>query len=200
MPYPMSPLTPEDLIAFEDEMAREFEAGNIKAPLHLSDGNERQLIEIFKSIGADDWVCGTWRAHYHCLLKGVSRDELRARILEGRSIGLCFPRHRVLCSAIVGGIAPIAVGLAWAIKWRGGHERVWCFLGDMAAECGIVHESMVWAAGHDLPVVWIIEDNKIGGTAVPTREVWPLGEAAHKIRYEYDMTRPFVGVGRFIPL
>lgn len=200
---------PADLIAFEDEMAREFEAGNIKAPLHLSGGNEQELLDIFADVGEADWVCGTWRAHYHALLKGVPREELKRRILEGRSIGLCFPQYRMICSAIVGGIAPIAVGLAWAIKWRGGHEKVWCFLGDMASETGIVHECMKYVDAHDLPIKWVVEDNGIGGTNVPTRATWQKKILTQEseferdlktIYYRYEMTRPFVGIGKHIPL
>lgn len=199
-------MTPADLIAFEDEMAELFASGKIKAPLHLSGGNEEQLIEIFKSMKPDDWVLGTWRAHFHALLKGVPREEVREAILAGRSIALTFPKYRVLCSAIVGGIAPIAVGLAWAIKRQGGKERVWCFLGDMAVECGIVHESMKYAYGYDLPVNWCIEDNAIGGTNVPTQELWPIRSGIDAFfdpeasEYDYEMTRPFVGVGHHIPL
>lgn len=194
----------EKLIEFENEMAREFEAGNIKAPLHLGGGNEDHLLAIFKNVAADDWVCGTWRSHLHCLLKGVPPGELKRRILEGRSIGLCFPEQRVICSAIVGGVAPIAVGLAWAIKWRGGHEKVWCFLGDMAASTGIVHEAMKYAEAYWLPVQWVVEDNGIGGTEVPTQKTWnnsprPLWGNPHTA-YRYGMTRPFVGIGKFIPL
>src|SRR5260370_4485620 len=170
-------MQPEDLIAFEDEIAECFNRGEIKAPVHLAGGNERQLIDIFRDIRPADWVCGTWRAHYHALLKGVPRESVRAAILDGRSIALCFPDHRVLCSAIVGGIMPIALGIAWAIKRRGGSEWVYCFIGDMAAQTGIAHETMKYAAAFEVPITFIIEDNGIGGAHVPTDEV--RGHAMH---------------------
>src|SRR6266853_5783023 len=152
-------MTPEDLLAFEEDIAQEFAAGNIRAPIHLGGGNERQLIEIFESISADDWVLCGWRSHYHCLLKGVPRADVKAAVLAGHSVSLCFPHYRILCSGIVGGIAPIADGLAWAIKWRKAGRRVHCFLGDMSAMIGIAHEAKRLAAGHHLPVRWIVEDN-----------------------------------------
>ena len=49
---------------------------------------------------------------------GQAAEKLRAAIMAGRSIALCFPEHRVISSAIVAGIAPIAVGLAMGIKRR----------------------------------------------------------------------------------
>ena len=107
-------MTREELIAFEDEMAALFNAGQIKAPLHLVGGNENALIDIFKNIRPQDHIFCSWRSHYHALLKGVPRELVKQRILEGRSIALCFKEYRMLSSAIVGGICPIATGVAWA--------------------------------------------------------------------------------------
>ena len=106
--------TPEKLIEFENDIAAEFNAAKIKAPVHLYNGNEEEIIEVFKKhqIGKDDWVLNSWRSHYQCLLKGVPPDELKAAIMAGRSISLCFKEHRVLCSAIVTGVLPIALGIA----------------------------------------------------------------------------------------
>lgn len=186
------------LLAFEEEIAQEFAAGNIRSPIHLGGGNERQLIEVFKDIDPDDWVLAGWRAHYHCLLKGAPRDELKAAILAGHSVSLCFPAHKILCSGIVGGIAPIAVGLAWAIKQRGEDARVYCFLGDMSAESGVVHEAMKYAAGHDLPVRWIVEDNGIS-VCTDTKESWGLPAGFPEItRYHYTLSRPHAGIGRWV--
>src|SRR5258706_14908391 len=152
-------MTPEHLLAFEEDIAQEFAAGNIRAPIHLGGGNERELLDIFKTIKPGDWVLVGWRSHYHALLKGVPLAELKAAILAGHSVSLCFPAHKILCSGIVGGIAPIADGLAWAIKRRQGtfpltpaDTRVHCFLGDMSAESGIVHEAAKYASNHSLPI------------------------------------------------
>src|SRR5512147_2793322 len=105
-------MTPQDLLAFEAEMALLFEEGKIRAPLHLAGGNEQQLIDVFKHIDLEhDWLACSWRSHYHCLLAGVPREEVKMAILNGRSIALCFPEYKVISSAIVGGIAPIAMGI-----------------------------------------------------------------------------------------
>ena len=45
-----------DLIAFEDEVAATFNAGKIRAPVHLYWGNEDQIIETFRRIRTQDWV------------------------------------------------------------------------------------------------------------------------------------------------
>lgn len=189
-----------DLIAFEDEMAALFNAGQIKAPLHLAGGNEEALIEIFRHIRPDDWVLCAWRSHYHCLLKGVPPALLRAKILEGRSIALCFAEQKILSSAIVGGILPIAVGLAWAIKRHGGKEKVHAFVGDMTMRSGIAHESRAYAAGHKLPLVVYEEDNGLS-VCTDTKEAWGKeswqGQWTH-YRYRYTLNKPHVGTGAWV--
>jgi TPP-dependent pyruvate/acetoin dehydrogenase alpha subunit len=192
-------VTTNELIAFEKDIAVEFEAGRIKAPVHFAGGNEQLLIDIFRNIRPEDWVLCQWRSHYHCLLKGVPPAELKVAILAGRSIALCFPQHRILSSAIVGGIAPIATGLAWAIKRRGGGERVYCFLGDMTAETGIYHEAAKYSARNALDIAWIIENNG-KSVCTDTKQVWGCYESmmVTDYRYPYDLTWPHVGTGKWV--
>ncbi len=194
-------LTPADLIAFEDEVSRRFEAKEIHAPIHLSGGNEQQLIDVFrKHVQPDDWVCTSWRSHYHVLLKGVPATEVMAAILRGRSISLCFPEYKIISSAMVGGMAPIAVGLASGIWRKGQHQqrKVVCFLGDMAFESGIVYESIKYSYTHGLPLLWVVEGNGMS-VGTPTTQVWGDRIRSYPptvIRYEYEMTRPHVGIGK----
>lgn len=196
-------MTAEQLIAFETDVARRFNAGEIRAPVHLYSGNESQMIEIFRQVGPDDWVFCSWRSHYQCLLKGVPPDQVLAEILAGRSIGLCFPAYRIYSSAIVGGSLPIALGVALAIKRRGGSERVHVFMGDMTARTGIAHEVIRYAANWGLPIRFIIEDN---GLSVCTdtkavwnedwaRDEWLDGDDLDIQRYEYRSRYPHAGAG-----
>jgi len=191
----------QDLLDFEEEIATDFAAKKIAAPVHLGGGNETELISIFWDVKPNDWVLCSWRSHYHCLLKGVPREEVKSSILDGRSIALCFPEHRILCSAIVGGIAPIAVGIAYGIRKREGfgpQTMVHCFMGDMSFECGVVQESIKYAARHDLPVRFIVEDNG-KSVCTDTKQTWGLSAKKPDIlRYSYQMSRPHCGIGEWI--
>lgn len=180
-------------------MAERFARGEIKAPLHLAGGNENSLIAIFQPIRDEDWVLCSWRSHYHCLLKGVPEIQVRNAILAGRSIALCFPDYRVLSSAIVGGICPIAVGLAWAIKRRKGKEQVYCFVGDMTACAGIYTECKRYAGGHDLPIHFVVENNGVS-VCTDTKQAWgiPKSFRARSEGYDYELTRPHVGIGKHV--
>ena len=142
---PITQLTPEDLIRFEENIAEEFNAGKILAPGHLYYGCEQPMLDVFEDVAPDDWVMCSWRSHYQCLLKGVPPEQVKAEIIAGHSITLCFPEHRIFSSAIVTGILPIATGVALGIKRRGGHEKVWCFIGEMTAETGLAYECIKYA-------------------------------------------------------
>ena len=120
-------LREKDLIDFEDKVAEAFNNSQIKAPVHLYSGNESQILEIFKEIEEEDWVLCSWRSHYQCLLKGVPAEDIFNEILAGHSISLCFPDYKIFSSAIVGGILPIAVGIALAEKNKDSKNTVHCF-------------------------------------------------------------------------
>ena len=177
-------MTPADLIAFEADIAREFDAGNIHAPVHLSGGNEQQLIDIFRDVQPTDWCLSTWRSHYHALLKGIPPAEVKRQIMAGRSMFISSVEHRFMSSAIMGGMLPIACGLAYA------GERVWCFVGDMCASTGAFHDAMTYAIGHNLQVRFVIEDNGLS-TNTPTKATWGTGNNWDIVKhYEYKRTYP----------
>ena len=109
-------LNPEELKSFEAGIAKEYEAGKIKGPIHLSDGNEEILIDIFSRISNQDFVFSAWRNHYHALLHGVDKNFLRKEILDGKSMGIISNNPNFYSSSIVGGIIPIALGTSMIYK------------------------------------------------------------------------------------
>lgn len=194
-------MTANDLTNFETEIANLFNAAKIRAPVHLYYGNEAQMIEIFREVRPEDWVCCSWRSHYQCLLKGVPPEKVREEILAGRSISLCFPEYRVVSSAIVGGVLPIAVGIALGLKRRGEAARVHCFMGDMTSETGIAHECIKYSFNHHLPIRFIVEDNA-KSVCTDTRETWnqpalTCEQSPHPlvVHYKYQTKYPHAGAG-----
>lgn len=193
--------TVETLKAFERDIADVFNMGNIKAPVHLSGGNEEALLSIFKSIRSSDWIFCSWRSHYHALLHGIPPEKVKAEIMAGRSIALCFPEHRFYSSAIVGGNLPIALGVAWSIKRAAGRERVFAFIGDMTGATGMCGECSRYAAGFGLPITFVVEDN---GKSVCTDTLASWGTPEDRarldgpmhVRYRYDLPWPHSGAGK----
>ena len=157
----MKKYTPSQLIKFEKKIGDLFNSKKIRAPIHLYQGNERQIIKVFKNIKNEDWIFCTWRSHYQCLLKGVPEKELTKSIIKGNSIALCFPKYNIYSSAIVGGSIPMAVGVALSLKLKKKKSKVYCFIGDMGSETGIAHECIKFSSNFKLPINFIIEDNNL---------------------------------------
>lgn len=193
-------MTKDGLIAFEESIADSFNRGEIRYPVHLESGNEDALIDVFKSVRPNDWIFVTWRGHLKALLKGVPPEELRAAIHRGESMALRFDEYRIYGGAIVGGMVPIALGTALAIKRSGADEHVWLFVGDMASESGIVYETIKYAANFSLPLSVVVEDNGVS-VLTNTRETWGLDKPSsgvQVIRYQYKSRWPHAGAGKRI--
>lgn len=152
-------MTKDELIEFEAKVAELWEAGELPYLIHLSGGNEDQLIEIFKEVKDGDWIFSTHRNHYHALLAGVPPHRLMRLIRHGDSMFVFDHERKFLSSAILAGHCGIAAGVAWALKAEGSPNKVWCFLGDGAFEEGHFFEAILFSDAHDLPIQFVIEDN-----------------------------------------
>jgi TPP-dependent pyruvate/acetoin dehydrogenase alpha subunit len=191
----MTTHTPQTLSAFSQRVRDAFIAKRIPGPVHLCDDAQADdLVRIFRDIKPEDWVFATWRSSFHALLKGIPEEEVFQMILDGRSMYLMSKEYRFFASSIVGGILPIALGVAEGIKRNGG--GAWCrvFVGDMCKTTGLYSEFVRYVEGHQLPVVIISEDNGLS-TNTPTREAWGTGNHHHYTGYAYKRTVPHVGVG-----
>ena len=192
----------EKLIKFEEDIADLFNSKKIRAPIHLYHGNEDQIINIFKKIKSEDWVFCTWRSHYQCLLKGVPENKVKEEILSGRSISLCFPDYNIYSSAMVGGSVPIAVGTALSLKLQNSKKKVFCFMGEMTSESGIVYECVKYSRNFKLPIHFIIEDNE-KSVCTDTRKAWNQKKLSYEGKsdkyvtyYHYKLKYPHAGAGK----
>ena len=189
----------QKLINFELKVKKIYEKGKIKGPIHLSGGNENQLIKIFRKIKSSDWVISNWRSHYHALLHGISEKKILREILKGKSMSLNFKEYRFIASSIVGGGIPIGLGIALAIRRKKQKNKVYIFIGDMTFETGIFYECYKYAKNHNLPVKFIVEDNGLS-TNTPTKKAWKIISKKPKdiIYYKYKRQIPHHGTGSWV--
>ena len=200
--YPIqqeSNYTKNDLIRFEELIVSHWEDAKIHGPVHLSNGNEDPLIDIFRRISTKDWVFSTWRSHYHALLKGIDPSWIETQILAGKSITLCNPDQKFYSSAIVSSTLSIALGVAEGIKINNSDEKVWCFIGDMSFETGAFYEAHKYARNFNLPLYFIVEDNGVS-TYTPTEATWKIKRDIPNdvIYYSYKSKYPHYGTGKWI--
>ena len=192
----------KDLIDFEDNIAKLFNEAKIKAPIHLYSGNEKFLINFFKKIKKNDWLFSSWRSHYQCLLKGVPQKKIENEIINGKYISLCFLDYKIYSSAIVGGSLPIALGLALSFKRKKSKNKVYCFIGDMTSETGIAHECIKYSRNKNLPIHFIVEDNR-KSVCTDTRKAWSKKKLTYEnvsdkfvTYYKYKLKYPHAGAGQ----
>tara|TARA_B100000131_G_scaffold259509_1_gene255123 strand:+ start:5968 stop:6615 length:648 start_codon:yes stop_codon:yes gene_type:complete len=195
--------TADKLVEFESEVAKDYNAGLIRGPIHLSFGNEKQLIKIFKYIDKNDWVLSSWRNHYHALLHGLNPNLIKRFIFDGKSMSISSRKPKFFSSSIVGGILPIALGIAKSNKIKKNKQTVWCFIGDMTAETGIFQEVYKYSRNFNLNLKFVVEDNMLS-TNTPTHTVWNKKRYfEHKkypniIYYRYKNKYPHHGTGKWV--
>jgi len=153
----------------EERIAEIYPSDKIKSPVHLSIGQEAPAVGLCAALRPSDVVFGTYRGHALYLAKG---GDLKAMIAElygkvtGCGRGKAGSMHlgwraagMMGTSAIVGTTIPHAVGYALAEKMRGRDTVVAVCFGDGAAEEGVYHESLNFAALMRLPVIFVCENN-----------------------------------------
>src|SRR5881296_652229 len=176
---------------FEEKAAEAYALGKIGGFLHLYIGEEAVAVGATSALRPDDYAISAYREHGHCLAKGSDPKRMMAE-LYGRRDGLSkgkggsmhlFDRSTNFLGghAIVGAHLPIAVGVAFAIKYRGGDQVIVCYFGDGAVPEGEFHEAMNLAALWKLPVIFLCENNRYAmGTSVERAlaqtEIWKFGQ------------------------
>lgn len=155
---------------FEERSLRAYQSKKIGGFLHLYIGQEAVAVGCCSLMGKDDHVITAYRDHGHAIAVGMDTKPLMAELygkVTGCSKGKGGSMHYFDPSrnywgghGIVGGQVPLGAGLAYGIKYKGLKGAAMTFMGDGAVNQGAVHEAYNLAALWDLPVVFVIENNR----------------------------------------
>ena len=146
----------------------------VRGPLHLSTGQEAVAAGVCLNLGKDDYITSTHRGHGHTLAKGASMQRMMCELF-GRATGFNggkggsmhiadFSVGMLGANGVVAAGIPIAVGAAHALKIQGSSSIVACFFGDGAVNRGPFLEGLNWAKVHELPLLFVCEDNRWSAT------------------------------------
>ncbi len=148
--------------------AFDISAGPIPGELHLAAGQEAAAVGVCHHLEDDDTVTAPHRPHHVAIAKGIDLKRMTAEIF-GRETGLSRgkgghmhlfdPEINFAGSGIIAQGCPPAAGAGLAAKKRNEDSVAVAFLGEGAISQGAFLESLNFAAVHDLPVVFVIEDN-----------------------------------------
>ena len=162
---------------FEEKAGQLYGAGKIGGFCHLYIGQEAVVIGILSSVKSEDTVVTSYRDHGHILARGVDPKLVMAELTgrkdgiskgKGGSMHMFSKKNRFYGGhGIVGAQVPIGVGLGFAHKYREEKKISRVYVGDGAMSNGQVFEAFNLASLWELPVLFIIENNKYGmGTSV----------------------------------
>ncbi len=154
----------------EEAIGTRYGEQKMRCPVHLSIGQEAAAVGVCQALEKQDGVYSTHRSHAHYLAKGGNLTAFIAELYglkEGCCKGVGGSMHLLDLEAgflgsvpIVSATIPVAVGAAWAIKLKRENRRIVSFFGDGAFEEGVVHESLNFAALHELPILFVCENNQ----------------------------------------
>jgi TPP-dependent pyruvate/acetoin dehydrogenase alpha subunit len=160
----------------EEKIIELYPSDQIQSPVHLSIGQEAVAVGVCSNLKESDWVFINYRGHAFYLAKGGPLPEFFAELMgkvgglskgKAGSMHLASPENGVIgASAVVASTISHAVGAALAAKIQGQKNRVFVSnFGDGAMEQGVFFESLNFASLHQVPVLFLCEDN---GLAVHT--------------------------------
>jgi len=161
---------------FEEKAAEAYALGKIGGFCHLYIGQEAVAAGSLAALRDDDYVICSYREHGQALVRGVPANAVMAELFgkatgcsrgKGGSMHLFDAGRRFMGGhGIVGGHIPLAVGLGFAIKYRGGDQVCLCYFGEAAVNIGVFHEALNMASVWKLPIIFCCENNRYGmGTA-----------------------------------
>ena len=155
---------------FEEEAGRAYQMKKVQGFCHLYTGQEAVAVGAIGALEDRDYVISAYRDHGHALARGLDPNAVMAELFgkkTGTSRGKGGSMHLFDVDknfyggwAIVAGQIPLATGVSFAIDYRGEDAVCLCFFGEGAIHQGVFHESANMASNWDLPVIYLVEDNK----------------------------------------
>lgn len=176
---------------FEERVNLSYTQQKFSGFCHLHIGQEALCVGVQSNLTPSDYMISGYRSHTQAIAKGIPCEQVYSELYgkatgcsrgKGGSMHMFSKEKRFLGGhGIVGGQAPLALGVGFAIKYRNESDIMVCYLGDAAMNQGAVFEAMNMAETWKLPVLFIIENNKYGmGTAITrTTSVDHLYKRAH---------------------
>jgi pyruvate dehydrogenase E1 component alpha subunit len=174
--------------AFELAAAEMYARAKIGGYCHLNLGEEAAVVGLTEALQPQDYLFTNYRDHGYAIARGMEPRRVMAELF-GRTTGVSGGRGgsmhmfdaelRMLGGyGIVGGQIPPATGaaLAVALRTEAGPlaEAVMCQLGDGTTNIGAFHESLNLAGIWQLPIVYVIINNRLGmGTTVEAASAEP---------------------------
>ncbi len=157
---------------FEEAAGKLAEQAKLPGFLHLYVGEEAVASGVCVNLTNADSITSTHRGHGHLVAKGGLFRPMMAELM-GKATGYCNGKGGSMhisslelgmlgANGIVGAGSPIAVGAAFAHKYKNDGNVAVAFFGDGSTNIGAFHEAANMACALKLPIVFCCENNEYG--------------------------------------
>lgn len=176
--------------------------------LHFNKGQEACSVGVCAGLGQDDLIVTHHRTIAHqiakaaCVQTKFARPFLHGLVAEilGKSTGVRGGRAgemhisdpaigHMFSFQLVGTCITVGAGLAWAVKnFKKTKQVVVCFFGDAASSNGQFHEGLSLAAIHQLPILFVCENNGLAGNIRPGHYMPTTSVSDRAVAYDIDVS------------
>src|SRR5437867_10588713 len=182
--------------AFDERLSILVKQGKVRSGVYTGIGQEAIIVGTCYGLRREDYICPLHRDLGAFLMKGVEPGVMMSQMF-GKTAGLSKGRDSALHSGVpdlgifgntsmLGANLPVAAGLAFTFKMEKTDNVVIAYFGEGASNTGDFHEALNFAGVHQLPVVFICENNQYA-YSVPSEKSMAIDDVADRAHgYGFD--------------
>src|SRR6266513_4996878 len=182
--------------AFYERLSILVKQGKVRSGVYTGIGQEAIIVVTCFCLRKEDYICPLHRDLGSFLMKGVEPRVMMSQMFA-KPTGLSKGRDSALHSGVpelgifgntsmLGANLPVAAGLAFTFKMEKTDNVVVAYFGEGASNTGDFHEALNFAGVHQLPVIFICENNQYA-YSVPLEKSMAIDDVAIRAEsYGFD--------------
>lgn len=182
--------------AFDERLSVLVKQGKVRSGVYTGIGQEAIIVGTCFGLRKDDYVCPLHRDLGSLLMRGVEARTMMSQMF-GKATGLSKGRDSALHSGVpelgifgntsmLGANLPVAAGLALTFRMEQTDQVVVAYFGEGASNTGDFHEALNFAGVHQLPILFICENNQYA-YSVPVEKSMAIDDVADRAEsYGFD--------------
>ena len=182
--------------AFDERLSILVRQGKVRSGVYTGIGQEAIIVGTCFGLRREDYICPLHRDLGSFLMKGVEPKVMMSQMFA-KTTGLSKGRDSALHSGVtelgifgntsmLGANLPVAAGLGLTFKMEKLDHVVVAYFGEGASNTGDFHEALNFAGVHQLPIVFICENNQYA-YSVPVEKSMAIDDVAIRAEgYGFD--------------
>ena len=182
--------------AFDERLSILVKQAKVRSGVYTGIGQEAIIVGTCFGLRKEDFICPLHRDLGSFLMKGVEPKVMMSQMFA-KTTGLSKGRDSALHSGVselgifgntsmLGANLPVAAGLGFTFKMEKTDNVVVAYFGEGASNTGDFHEALNFAGVHQLPIVFICENNQYA-YSVPLEKSMAIDDVAVRAEgYGFD--------------